>query len=84
VQSHDSLHFGEPSESSGLPRREIAAHRSCLRVLIEKCLRGDNYDGRFSDNYLGQLGRPSAPVVGRGESPDRRSARTDGGVFKSP
>ena len=32
-------------------------------------LRGDNYGGRFSDNYDGRYARPSGLIAGRGEAP---------------
>ncbi|BAV52590.1 Hypothetical protein MLTONO_p0120 (plasmid) [Mesorhizobium loti] len=32
-------------------------------------VRGDNYGGRFSDDYDGRWDRPSGPVVGRGGAP---------------
>ena len=32
-------------------------------------LRGDDYDGRLSDNYDGRYARPSGPLAGRGEAP---------------
>jgi len=32
-------------------------------------VRGDDYDGRLSDNYDGRYARPSGPLAGRGEAP---------------
>ncbi|BCH05096.1 hypothetical protein MesoLj131b_70950 (plasmid) [Mesorhizobium sp. 131-2-5] len=34
-----------------------------------RSLRGDNYGGRFSDDYDGRWDRSSGPVVGRGGAP---------------
>ena len=37
MQRHEPLHSGKASKSSRLPRREMATHRSQLRVHIKKC-----------------------------------------------
>ncbi|MER8608922.1 ATP-binding protein, partial [Mesorhizobium sp. M1233] len=49
------------------PRRIDRAAVEDLMTL--SFMRGDNYGGRFSDDYDGRWGRPSGPVVGRGEAP---------------
>jgi hypothetical protein len=37
-------------------------------------VRGDNYGGRFSDNYDGRYARPSGMIAGRGEAPTEERA----------
>lgn len=37
-------------------------------------VRGDNYGGRFSDNYDGRYARPSGLIAGRGEAPTEERA----------
>ena len=49
------------------------ASHSQLTGQICRCfamkVRGDDYDGRLSDNYDGRYARPSGPLAGRGEAP---------------
>ena len=48
VQRRQPLHVGEPGESSRLPRGEMATHRGCLRVRVEKCRLDEKNVGLFS------------------------------------
>ncbi len=51
VQRHQPLHAGETSESSRLPRSEMATHRGCVRVHVEKC--------RFDEKNVGFSSQPN-------------------------
>ena len=51
MQRHQPLHAGETSESSRLPRSEMATHRGCVRVHVEKC--------RFDEKNVGLSSQPN-------------------------
>jgi len=44
------------------------------QVQYTHIVRGDNYGGRFSDNYDGRYARPSGLIAGRGEAPTEERA----------
>ena len=57
--------------------------KSCSHAATGARLRGDDYDGRLSDNYDGRDARPSGPLAGRGEAPTVERATGDG-YLQSP